>query len=229
MTRNIFGALLVTGIVVVAGCGVPTGEATYNEIPPGEIPYGLDATSTTTSTTTTTTTTVPDAPPTVVTTTEAPSRVESVDIYFLSRGRLLPVPRDLNPNPSPDQIADVLEEGPPDDLGLDTLIEDGLIVTATEAGGVLTVDLDADTFDRIPNTQQTEAIAQIVLTMINSLRRIGQVTFTLDGDPIPVRKGNGLSSGVGEPVSFDDYVVLVVSPPSPPSTPASPDPALPDQ
>jgi hypothetical protein len=102
-------------------------------------------------------------------------------------------------------------------VALDTLIEDGLIVSADEAGGVLTVDLDGETFDRIPITRQTEAIGQIVLTMISSLRRVGQVTFTLEGEPIPVRKGDRLSSEVGEALAYDDFVVLLVSIPAPPA------------
>lgn len=220
MIRTAFCAALGVCMALASGCGVPTGDDSFDEIPPDEIPFGLDATSTTTTSTTTTTTTLPDAPATSASpSTVAPIRLEPVEIYFLSRGRLQPVVIDLTPNPSPDQIADVLEAGPPDDVALDTLVEDGLIVSSVESGGVLTVDLDGVIFDRIPTAQQTEAIAQIVLTMISSLRRVGQVTFTLDRDPIPVRKGNGLSSETGETVSYDDYVVLLVSPPTPPSEP----------
>jgi hypothetical protein len=78
---------------------------------------------------------------------------------------------------------------------------------------VLTVDLDADTFSRIPSSQQTEAIGQIVMTMITSLRRVGLVNFTIDDEPISVKKGNSLLSDVGEPLSYDDYVILLASPP----------------
>jgi hypothetical protein len=155
-------------------------------------------------------------------------RLEPVEIYFLSRGRLQPVVIELPPGFSPDQVADVLEAGPPDGVALDSLIEDGLIVSAVESKGVLTVDLDATTFDRIPSTQQTEAIGQIVLTMIRSVGGIGQVTFTLAGEPIPVKKGNSLSSEVGEALSFDDYAVLLVRRPVTDTTvttvPATPPP-----
>jgi hypothetical protein len=204
-------ALLAT-IALVAGCGVPTGADTFSEIPPDEIQFGLDATSTTTSTTSTTTTTVPEQPQTTLLETTTTIRLEPAEIYFLSRGRLQPVTIELPAGFSSDQVADKLEEGPPPDVALDTLIEDGLIVSSFESEGVLTVDLDGETFDRIPSTQQTEAIGQIVLTMIASLRLVGQVTFTLEGDPIPVKKGNGLSSEVGEPLSFDDYAILLAAP-----------------
>jgi len=219
-------ALAVTGLLVAAtACGVPVGDDSFAEIPAEDIPFGLAATSTTTTTTTTPPTTLPESPTTTqaTTTTEAPIRLEPVEIYFLSRDRLQPVELELPAGFSPEQVADVLESGPPPDVALDTLIEDGLINSADEAGGVLTVDLDAETFDRIPITQQTEAIGQIVLTMVSSLRRVGQVTFTLEGEPIPVRKGNRLSSEVGEALSYDDYVVLLVTIPPPSDADDPPD------
>ena len=205
---------LATLAALTGACGVPTGEETFEQIPPDEVQFGLDATSTTssTSTTSTTSTTVPAVPETTILETTTTIRFEPIEVYFLSRGRLQPVPFDLPPGFSADQVADVLEAGPPPDVGLDSLIEDGLIVSSVESGGVLTVDLDSVTFDRIPSTQQTEAIGQIVLTMLSSLRRVGQVSFTLAGEPIPVKKGNGLSSEVGEPLSYDDYATLLASP-----------------
>ncbi len=199
------------GLAAIASCGVPTGDDTFTAIPPAEVPFGLAATSTTT-TTTTTTTTVPLAPDTVATSSTSPIRLEPVEIYFLTRGRLQATPRELPPGFAADQVADLLEEGPPGDLPLETLVEDGLIVSSTEARGELTVDLDADTFGRIPSTQQTEAIAQIVMTMISSLRRVGLVSFTIDDEPIAVKKGNSLLSEIGEPLSYEDYAVLLVNP-----------------
>jgi len=121
----------------------------------------------------------------------------------------------------------VLEAGPPPDIALDTLIRDGMIVSSVTEGGVLTVDLDPDTFDRVPSTQQTEAIGQIVLTMLSSLRGVGQVTFTLGGEAIAVKKGNGQLSDVGEPLSYDDYANLLVAPRSTGADTSVP--ALPDQ
>ena len=102
---------------------------------------------------------------------------------------------------------------------LDTLIEDGLIVSAIESGGVLTVDLDPTIFDRVPSTQQTEAIGQIVLTMLGSLRGIGQVTFTLGGEAVAVKKGNGQLSDVGEPLSYDAFANLLAAPRTSPTRP----------
>ncbi len=204
-------ALVALAMIAAAGCGVPTGNDTFSEIPPDEVQFGLDATSTT-STSSTTSTTVPALPETTALATTTTIRLEPVQIYFLSRGRLQPITIDLPPGSSPDQVADVLEAGPPPGIALDSLIEDGLLVNAVASGGVLTVDLDPTIFDRVPSTQQTEAIGQIVLTMLSSLRGIGQVTFTLGGDAIAVKTGNGQLSDVGEPLSFDAYANLLAAP-----------------
>ena len=214
MTRRLRSAVgfaaCAAALIASAACGVPTGDDTFTAIPSAEVPFGLAATSTTT---TTTTTTVPLAPETTAApSTTTPIRLDPVEIYFLTRGRLQPIPRELPPGFSADQVADLLEEGPPPELPLDTLVEDGLIVSSTEARGVLTVDLDPDTFARIPSTQQTEAIAQIVMTMISSLRRVGLVAFTIEDEPISVKKGNSLLSEVGEPLSYEDYAALLASP-----------------
>ena len=205
-------ALVALVATAVAACGVPAGNDTFSEIPPDEVLFGLDATSTTTSTTSTTSTTAPELPETTALATTTTIRFEPVQIYFLSRERLQPITIDLPPGSSPDQVADVLEAGPPPDIALDTLIEDGLIMSAVESGGVLTVDLDPTIFDQVPSTQQTEAIGQIVLTMLSSLRGIGQVTFTLGGEAIAVKKGNGQLSDVGEPLSYDAYANLLAAP-----------------
>jgi hypothetical protein len=205
-------ALLVCGAALfgAAACGVPTGDDTFTAIPPAEVPFGLAATSTTT---TTTTTTVPVAPATTTApSSTTPIRLDPAEIYFLSRGRLQPVVVELPPGFSADQLADILEAGPPPDVGLDSLVKEGLIVSSSEARAVLTIDLDRATFERIPSTQQTEAIAQIVMTMISSLRRVGLVNFTIAGEPISVKKGNNLLSEIGEPLTYEDYVILLVNP-----------------
>ena len=219
-------AAMLLGALALAACGVPTGDSSFEEIPSEDIQFGLDATSTSTSTTSTTTTstTVPDAPDTTVApetselATTSTIRLEPVEIYFVTRGRLQPVTFELPPGSSPEQIAEVLAAGPPEGVALDTLIEEGLIVSAIESGGLLTVDLDEETLDRIPATEQTEAIGQIVLTMISSLRRVGQVTFTVADEPIAVKRGNSLSSVVGEALTYEDYAVLLVNVPPPGDT-----------
>ena len=215
--RRMIAAAALMGVLAptVAGCGVSTGDDSFALIPPEEDPFRLDSTSTTTSTTTTTTTTttMPVTPDTLPTTT-TPVRLETAEFYFLTtRSRLQPVFVPLPPPFSADQIADLLEAGPPPDVALETLIDEGLIVSSSESRAVLTVDLDAETFERIPSTQQTEAIGQIVMTMISSLQRVGLVNFTIAGELISVKKGSSLLSDVGEPLAYDDYVNLLASPP----------------
>jgi hypothetical protein len=202
-----------TFAVLLAACGVPTGDESFSVIAPEEDPFDLDATSTTTTTTVPTTTTPPTTPDTLATSTTIVRR-ESAEFYFLTtRGRLQPYIVELPPPFAADQIADILAAGPPTDVALESLITEGLIVSSSESRAVLTVDLDASTFARIPSTQQTEAIGQIVMTMISNLRRVGLVNFTIDGEPISVKKGNSLLSDVGEPLAYDDYVNLLASPP----------------
>jgi hypothetical protein len=213
--RRLAPALVLTPALLlgVVACGVPTGEDTFSEVPSRDVPLGLNATSTsTTTTTTTTTTTIPDVPATTAATTSTnPIRLEPVEIYFLSRGRLQPVLADLSTPFTADQVTDVLEAGPQEGNALDTLIEPGLIVGTTESEGVLTVDLDEETFREIASFDQSEAIGQILMTMVNSLRGVGQVRFTFDRVPTAVKKGNTLLSREGEALSYDDYAVLLVS------------------
>ena len=108
---------------------------------------------------------------------------------------------------------ELLEEGPPAGSVLDTFIEPGLILTTTERGGVVTIDLDEDLLAAIDTRNQRRAFAQIVLTFTENLRGVGQVVFTLAGEPLGVPKGNGLFSQPGEPVSGDDYAILLVDAP----------------
>lgn len=203
--------LLVVGL---AACGIPTGDDTFGDIPSEEVLFGLDEASTTTSTTTTT---MPLAPVTtqMETTTTIEIR-EQVDVYFLSRGRLQPVPLALTSGFSAGQVVDLLEAGPPSGVALDTLIEPGLIVSTDLAGGVITVDLDPEIFSGISASDQTEAIGQIVLSLLRNLRGVGFVLFTLGGEPTQVKKGDSLLTEPDEAVTLDDYAVLLAN--APPTT-----------
>ena len=63
-----------------------------------------------------------------------------------------------------------------------------------------------------------------MLTFTGNLRGVGQVSFTLDGEPLGVQKGNGLFAEEGQPVSFDDYRELLVDTPSTSTTTTTIDP-----
>ncbi|MFK8023078.1 MAG: GerMN domain-containing protein, partial [Ilumatobacter sp.] len=97
-------------------------------------------------------------------------------------------------------------EGPLASL-LDNLIAEGLIVETSRNSGVLTVELDEREFERIANRDEVEAIGQIVLTFLDTLRGVGQVAFTIDGDPLTVPTATGVFTD--QPVSSDDYTALL--------------------
>lgn len=212
-------AAAALGAVSLSACGVPTGEGSYDEIEPANVPFGLDlpATTTTTTTTSTTTTTIPLAPVTTVEQTTTTIALEPVDVYFLSRGELQPVTVDLPRDYGRNQLVSQLEEGPPvgpAGVGLETLIEPGLITDTEEFGGIVTAMLDGDVFDEIDARDQRRAIGQIVLTFTGNLRGVGQVAFMLDGEALGVQKGNGLYAAPGQPVSYDDYRELLADAPT---------------
>ncbi len=218
MRRPTLAAATALGLTVaLASCGVPTDEGTFSEIPPEEVPFRLGeiATTTTSTTTTTTTTTEPPQQPvtTVERTTTTVAPTELVEIYFLSRDDLLPVVMDFPSPYSRNELISQLEAGPPAgpaaQVGLDTLIEPGLIVDTTEGQGVVTVFFDKTVYEEIDSRDQISAIGQIVLTFTSNLRGVGQVAFMLDDEPLRVRKADGLLADEGEAVSRDDYRELI--------------------
>ena len=214
--RYAAGIVGTAGLAALAvGCGVPTGEDSFTRLGSDEVPFRLAEPSTTTTTTTTTTlptTTAAEPPETTERETTTTLALETVDFYFVSRGELQPVPRDLPVEFGFNQLASGLEAGPPAGtagIGLETLIEEGLILSSTEDRGVVTVDLAGVEFDEIDTSDQRRAIGQIVLTYTGNLRGVGQVAFTLEGEALQVPLGDGLLSEPGEPLAFDDYRVLL--------------------
>ncbi|MBA3288409.1 MAG: GerMN domain-containing protein [Acidimicrobiia bacterium] len=237
--RRALALTLVAGALVGA-CGIGADDD-LQQIDSAEL-LGLDQTSTSTTTTTapttTSTTTIPStAPASSTTVAEAPTTLgvttttiatEPVDLYFLDGMNLVSVPLGLSGDVSPSRVMLALGDGPPTGdagLGLDTEVPRGLIVTAVEAEGVVSVDLDGELFD--PDViDQRRAIGQIVLTL-TGLRGVGQVRFTLDGTPLRVPKRDDQLSEPGEPVSREDYASLLDASPdsvptSPPSTTSTP-------
>ncbi len=82
--------------------------------------------------------------------------------------------------------------------------------TVTEsAAGFASVDLLGTVFETIEDPDQRLAFAQIVLTLT---RRpgIGQVQFSVDGEPIGVPGRDNVIRAAGDLVSFEDYESLLV-------------------
>lgn len=205
--QRIIAAALVQLLAVVAvACSVPTGDSTFQPIDGNEIPGGLNDSTTTTSTTTTTTS-LPDIPESTVesTTTTTPAPAEIVDLYFISRGLLVVVETELVARRDLNQIVVALEQGPPFGSGFSSFVGRGLIVgRPTVEGGVITIDLDAEVYDLILPRNQRQAIAQIVWTFLQNSTAIGQVAFTLDGEPFPVPADGGDQ----EFAAIDDFASL---------------------
>jgi hypothetical protein len=206
---------LSIGLVIGAACG--TGDdGDFQRIDSDDL-FGLDQT-TTTSFTTTTTTTVPASSVPIQTSTSAPTTsipTEPIELYFVSGNRLERVTRNLSRDPSATRVTTLLEEGPPPGeagVGLRSFILPGLITTVRESGaGFATVDLAVEPFDDIEDRDQRLAIAQIVLTLT---RRpgIGQVQFSLEGEPLAVPGADGVQTDPGELVSREDFEDLLVDP-----------------
>lgn len=204
----------------VAACGVPESSE-VRPIDPADVPFGLNETTTTSTTTTTlapTTTrpapetTVVDATTTTVqesTTTVAP--VESVLLFFLTGREVVPTQRSLLSPATPPQVLAALASGPPtgeEAAGLRTALPTEMEMLVQVEEGIATVDLPPTFIEEVPGSEQRLAIAQIVLTLT---RRpgVGQVRFTLGGEPQQVPRGQGDITSPGGAVSCDDYENLL--------------------
>jgi spore germination protein GerM len=211
--RLVPGALLaaVALSLAVTGCGVPSDKQ-YSAVQRNDIPFGIaDTTTTSTTTTLPPVTTVPP-----VTTTTVPA--DNVTLYFISNNKLLPVPRPLTKPVGPEQVAVALQKGPDEkDLpaGLRSAVPAGAISGVNVAGGVAKVDL-APSFitptagaEQPPITpaDQSLAFGQIVLTL-TSRPGIGQVLFTVQGQPVLPILGDGSQPAAAGPVSADSYAGL---------------------
>jgi len=231
--RHRTGALLWLSLAV-AGCGYQASSNVRRL--PSDALFGLDQTTTTSTSTTTTTTTTPPPPAvsvettltTVAMTTTTALATETVRLFFLDDDQLTSVTQNISSPVRVRRVLEALEAGPiagPATVGLTTVVPDGIVNTALARSGVAEVDLVGEVYDLVPPDEQLPAVAQIVLTLTQR-PGIGQVSFTLDGEPLRVRLGNGQTTdAAGQPVSADDYAILLdgerlITPPST-SLPAS--------
>ncbi|MEA3185848.1 MAG: hypothetical protein QOC57_1705 [Ilumatobacteraceae bacterium] len=202
-------------LAVVVACGIPTsGEV--SRVPA----YKLGALDDTlpASTTTTPPTTIEPTTTTIPAITTSTIATEDVTLYFISGGILRALTSVLAKNASANEVMNALQNGPPlGDLGggLRTAVptkEQALLQVTDDASGVATVDLPPNFFDFVKPEDQPLAIGQIVLTLTDNVRRIGQVLFTRAHVPIAVPRGAGDYSQPGQPVPPRDYLVLLESP-----------------
>lgn len=229
--------LVVLTIVMITGavaCGLPR-DGEFEAISPEQDESGLSESPTTSTTTMPTTTTSPQSTTTIdgttttsVAQTTTTIATELVDIYFPSGRGLASIPRTMPANPSLTQVMGAILEGPPaGELGitLRRVLPDGLRerdIPVANAAGVATVDLPEGIFDSLDAIDQRLLFGQIVATLTNCCAGIGQVVFTLDGQPTRVYRGNGETTEPGEAVSSDDYTNLLTGATGTPATTAPP-------
>lgn len=220
-------ALLVA--TTASGCSLPVDQRT-TALEQAGFPDELTATTTTTTLpTTTTTTSVPPETPNLedsTTTSLAPIPVEPVSVYF-ARGLtdVMQAIEIVRPVGTPVLELVTLLERPSGitEAGLRTAVLPGLIDDIVVDRGTATVVLDRTVLDRMSNTNQQRAIAQIVLT-VTSFRTvdaggIGRIRFEVDRSGFPVFvPAFGGSSDPGEELSFTDFQSLIATTPTPTTT-----------
>ena len=215
---------------LAAACGV-SGEGELQRIGSDNL-AGLDQTTTTSSTTTTT---IPPSTTMVVvvspTTDETTTTIatETVQLYFLDGSRLVDISINLAGAPSVSRVIAALEAGPPTDevgIGLQTLLPSRLITSVAESGP----GSPPSTSPRGHSKASTCAISAWRSPRSCSPSRrpgIGQVQFTLDGEPLAVPERDNVQTVPGALVSRNDYQSLLLEPnaetettpePTPPST-----------
>ncbi len=193
---------LVAGLVLAAlagaGCGIRT-EDSATLARPADVPFDLLA-----EVPETTTSSVPSASGSSVTT--------KATIFLVQGERLAPVERDVPSPPTGEVVLEALERGPTRSeasLGLrSALVGRDVMRSIGISGGIASVDLGPD-FTDIVGRDQIMALAQIVST-VTGLAGVGRVSFTLEGVPVGVPRGDGAVTT--ESVSRDDYALLAPVP-----------------
>jgi hypothetical protein len=182
---RLLGAL---ALVAIASCGVPT-QGSPTELDDHNVHVAGPARSTT------------SAPGVATVRTE---------LCFVSGDRLVQIARELPAPVSARRVVNALvglaRSGLP--VGVRSAVSAADIAAARKAltdRGVARVELTA-VFTLHTRSDQVMAVAQVVCTLTN-LPGVGQVKFTLDGEPADIPRPDG--SQTSEPVSRFDYRVLL--------------------
>jgi spore germination protein GerM len=179
-------ALLVA--VAAMACGVPTRDHA-DRADRADVPFQLVEPDSTSD---------PRAP-----------RGAPVDVYFYDTGteRLVRVVLTTD-DTGLDAVLRLLEGAAGSGLPVGNPLDDVEVVRAAEvARGRATVDL-ADSFVDLSGTDQRIALAELVYTATGR-PGVGQVSFTLEGEPTEVPRGDG--SVTSEPLTRSDYPDLAPS------------------
>lgn len=187
MSRRLILLVCALGMLA-AGCAVPAQDNAQRVRDEG-VPFDLLD---------------PEAPP-IVPPASGP-RSEPVSLCFVRDGRLMVLNAQLAAPVDLQDALDALASPPQDDALLRSSFTDPSIVRDVRLlGGIARVDLSAGV-SALPTDEQLLAIAQIVCTL-TARPGVGQVSFTLEGAPLAVPKGDG--SLVTSPVARDDYAGLM--------------------
>ncbi len=229
-SRQLLLAAVIAAVATgpLSGCGVNAGES-FETIAPQDIPFGLDQPATT-APTTTTTTTVPDGPDGPTTT--SPVQTEPVNVYFvLGLDRLQRLTVQFASPVELLQVVALLADGPPSEqsVGLRSAVRAGLVVDLFSERGVAQVDLQGSVLNQLVPRDQRLAIAQIVLSVLGSARGVGQVSFTIDGQPAEIGIPPDYTlSRPGQPLAFADFESLLSGRPAETLVPNEPDSSIGD-
>ncbi|MGY1709220.1 GerMN domain-containing protein [Geodermatophilus sp. SYSU D00758] len=207
------GAVLPAALVLLlAGCGVPTGEPA-EPIPASEVPFGL-ATPTTEPAPSTSPTPAPGVP----------------EVYLLAaEDQLVPRGREVLAGALPDRLESVLDElaeGPTSterDAQLSTALPPEVELDVVEVSdGTATIDLSGS--EQVPSgAAGRRAVAQVVLTA-TSVAGISAVVLTVDGARVEAPLPSGELTA--EPLTEADYTEFLTPVATTPA-PASPAPVSP--
>lgn len=188
-------ALLLAGVLLLSGCGVPTDDRP-RALDPAQAPFRIFA----------------DPAP-------APEGDGRVALYFVRNDQVVLQPRPVERSTGIRELLDLLLDGPtPDQVaaGTRTALPTTLSVEDVSVGpsGVAVVTLGGEAVDA-----PALGFAQIVATL-TAPGRARAVRFRSDGTDLQVPRGDGLLTS--EPLDRDDYANLINLPSPGPATSASP-------
>jgi hypothetical protein len=215
--RRPFALLVIAASItasIAASCGV-TVDQNVRDINPRDVPGGLMATSTTSTTTTTTSTTSTTvlAPPTVepTSTLPLPPTTKRVILYFVVDDRFVEEFREVPVDGNLQSVVNELAEGPqgPETtVFATTSVQFDDVVSVRLNRGVATVEL-SDRIAEMSFAERLRLAGQLVLTL-TSQSNVGQVQFTVAGQPFEVPQGDGtFSDGSLARESFVDLVTAI--------------------
>lgn len=187
--------------IVASGCS-PRSDG-FQEIAPSDVPFELAVPATASAAGSTSTSLPATVSEGVV--------VDTVDLFFVANEALVRVQRLVAGSVSPSSALELLATGPLPEAGLAGLrsaIPGGFSPDVRVIRGVALVDLGSVRLESLSPVDQRLFVAQIVLTL-TSRNGVGQVVFSVGGEPIAVPRGRGDLVEPLTPVTFDDYAGMV--------------------